>query len=270
MNIKQLLSVNNFEFNKKFGQNFITDTNLLNAIVKDTGITREDEVLEIGTGAGTLTQIIAENCKKVITYEIDKKLTEILQATLSPLANCVSHITDVMKMTLSQIEDEFEGKYHIIANLPYYITTPIIFKFLNSSKLITMNIMVQKEVAERICAKPNTKNYGIISILINAVADAKISRIVNRNMFTPPPNVDSAIVQITKNNKYPNLNIEQFGELVHCSFAMRRKTLVNNLSTYYQKTKDEITSIINPLSPNIRAESLTIEDFIMLCDKIYK
>ena len=161
MEITKVLKDNNFSFNHKFGQNFITDNNFLESVVKDTGINNEDEVLEIGTGAGTLTRVISQNAKKVVTYEIDKKLTEVLNTTLQNLENVTLRMKDVMSVSLEEIESDFAGGYHMIANLPYYITTPIIFKFIESQKLKSLNIMVQKEVAERITAKPNSKDYGI-------------------------------------------------------------------------------------------------------------
>lgn len=267
MEITKVLKDNNFSFNHKFGQNFITDNNFLESVVNDTGINRDDEVLEIGTGAGTLTRVISQNAKKVVTYEIDKKLTEVLNTTLQDLENVTLKMKDVMSVSLEEIESDFEDGYHMIANLPYYITTPIIFKFIESQKLKSLNIMVQKEVAERITAKPNSKDYGIITVMIDYFGDASISRIVKRNMFIPAPNVDSAIVSIKLNKKY-DVEYDIFSRVVHGAFAMRRKTLVNNLEKAFKINKEELTKIIEPLKPTVRAEELSTQDFVNLANKL--
>ena len=198
-----VLKKHNFNFNKAFGQNFIFDVNLLNKIVDDAEVDENSVVLEIGCGAGTLTKQIAKRVKKVVGYEIDNNLKPVLNDNLSDLNNVEIVFNDIMKVKTSEIEDKLGDDYIIIANLPYYITTPIIFKFLQEAKrLKRLIIMVQLEVAERLCAKPNTPDYGTITVAIDAVADAKITRIVKKNMFTPMPKVDSAIVKIDYNNKY--------------------------------------------------------------------
>ncbi|MGN1227421.1 MAG: 16S rRNA (adenine(1518)-N(6)/adenine(1519)-N(6))-dimethyltransferase RsmA [Christensenellales bacterium] len=266
MEITKILNANNFEFAKKFGQNFITDANLLNAIVEDCNLTNEDEVLEIGTGAGTLTNALASKVKKVVSYEIDNRLKSILNETLKGKQNIELNFADIMKVPLEEIESKFNGKYSIVANLPYYITTPIIFKFLESNKLKSLNIMVQKEVAERICAKSG-KEYGILSIMIDFYGNAKIKRIVNRNLFTPPPNVDSAIIHIEKAEKY-KCNKELFSNLVHKSFAMRRKTLYNNIKQGFNLTSEQIEDLLKDFSPTIRAEALSTQDFVNLTNKL--
>lgn len=268
MEITKILQAENYEFAKKFGQNFITDTNLLNAIVADCDLTKADEVLEIGTGAGTLTNALATKAKKVVTYEIDKRLMPILNQTLLGITNVELNFKDIMQVPLNEIEDKFINKYHIIANLPYYITTPIIFKFIESNKLKSLNIMVQKEVAERIVAK-NGKDYGILSIMIDFYGNAKIKRIVNRNMFTPPPNVDSAIVNIELQQKY-NCDKVLFKEVVHKSFAMRRKTLQNNLKQGFNLTEEQLSILLNPYKKGIRAEQLNTQDFVNLCNEMQK
>ena len=215
----------NHNFKKKFGQNFITDKNLLSAIVDDAEIDKSDEVLEIGAGAGTLTKEISNRAKKVISYEIDKDLESYL---LGLKLNNVNFIfKDIMKENLLEIENYFEDGYKLIANLPYYITTPIIFKFLkNSKKLKSLTIMVQKEVAERIVATKGEKDYGILTIMINFYGNAKITRNVNRKMFYPEPNVDSAVVRIDiDREKYKNIDDDKFYSFVQSCFSMRRKTL---------------------------------------------
>ena len=262
MEISKLLKENNFEFAKKFGQNFITDSNLLNAIVNDCNLTDKDEVLEIGTGAGTLTKAMSEKAKKVISFEIDTRLKNILKETLKDATNVEVVFADVMQVPISEIDAKFENNYTMIANLPYYITTPIIFKFLESKKLKSLNIMVQKEVAERIVAKKG-KDYGILSIMIDFCGDAKITRIVNRNLFNPVPNVDSAIVNINLRQKY-DCNSELFSYLVHKSFAMRRKTLYNNLKHANILSDDNLKELLSKYKENIRAENLSTQDFVNL------
>jgi len=176
-----ILKKHNFSFNKSFGQNFIFDTNLLDKIVDDAEIDKNTTVLEIGCGAGTLTKQIAKRAKKVVGYEIDKNLVPILQENLSDLNNVEIVFKDVMKESTADIENRLGDKYVIIANLPYYITTPILFKFLKEAKgLIRFVVMVQLEVAERLCAKAGTSDYGAITVEIDSVADAKITRIVKK------------------------------------------------------------------------------------------
>jgi len=230
MSEKSVLEQNNFKFNKKFGQNFIFDKNLLNAIINDSGITKDDDVLEIGPGAGTLTRVIAEKAKKVVSYEIDTSLQEHLLGL--NLKNTKFVFGDVMNFSIEEIEKDFKGEYKLIANLPYYITTPIIFKFLNNSKKIkSLTIMVQKEVAERIVAKVGGKDYGVLSIMCQFYGEAKINRIVSRKMFFPQPNVDSAVVTINiDREKFKEVDYSKFYNFIKCVFSMRRKTLRNNLA----------------------------------------
>lgn len=167
----------NFKFKKEFGQNFIFDGNLLSAIVSDAEITSDDEVLEIGAGAGTLTKKICEKAKKVVSYEIDKNLTEHLMDIQKQNGNLTVVMRDALKEDISEIEKHFEGNYKIVANLPYYITSPMIFKFLEQTNRVkSMTVMVQKEVAERFSAKENSKDYGISTIMINYYADVKYLR----------------------------------------------------------------------------------------------
>jgi len=227
----------NHNFKKKFGQNFISDTNLIKAICDDAGVTNNDEVLEIGAGGGSLTSVLNENAKKVVSYEIDRDLQNHLLGLNLNKTQFV--FGDVMDFTIEQIEKNFDYNYKMIANLPYYITTPIIFKFLNGSKrLKSLTIMVQKEVAERIVAKEGSKDYGVLSVMIKFYGEAKITRIVNRKMFYPQPNVDSAIVRIDIQDNYPQIHKEGFYKFIQTVFSMRRKTLRNNLNQgEYDKEK---------------------------------
>ena len=253
-----------FNFKKKFGQNFLRDKNLLAAIVSDAGITDEDEVLEIGAGMGTLTEAISAKAKKVVSYEIDKELEQLLIE--KQLKNVKFIFKDALKTNISEIEKDFKGKYKLVANLPYYITTPLIFKFLEGTdKLLSFTIMVQKEVAERIIATPKDDGYGILSVMMAFYGKAKITRIVKRNMFHPMPDVDSAIVNLEIGKGY-GVDKLKFSKFVRLAFAMKRKTLVNNLSQGYEFSKDIIKEKLSVagLNETARAEDLTIEEFIKL------
>lgn len=254
-----------FVFKKKFGQNFISDKNLLNAIVKDAEIESDDEVLEIGAGAGSLTQVLSENCKKVISFEIDKDLQEhLVDLNLENVEFC---FCDFMDMSMSDIEKKFYGKYKVVANLPYYITTPIIFRLLEDGKNVdSLTIMVQKEVAERVCAKFGGKDYGILTVMTNFYGTPKIARIIKRQMFFPEPNVDSALLHIKiERDKFPQVDKFKFLKFIKICFSMRRKTLLNNLSGHYSKEK-----LKNVLSDEIlkkRAEQFSLEEFVELFEK---
>lgn len=258
--------MNDFKFKKQYGQNFISDTNLLKAIVKDAEVTCEDSVLEIGVGFGTLTKYLCESAKKVVCFEIDESLNDKIQENLKDKKNFEINYKDILQVSNEEISNKLANNFKVVANLPYYITTPIIFKFLESDlKIDSLTIMVQKEVGERICSKPNTKDYGILSVMVQSCADVKITRIVNRNMFYPVPNVDSCVVNIKLNrSKFKFLNSVEFKSFIQNCFSMRRKTLVNNLkSKYNSETLLNALEKLN-LSSNIRSENLTIENFVDL------
>lgn len=261
------MDLSNFKFNKKFGQNFIFDKNLLSAIVSDSNVTKNDDVLEIGPGAGTLTSVIAQNCKNIVSYEIDENLKEILSKNLENVNNSKIIFKDALKEDISKIEENFLGDYCIIANLPYYITTPLIFKFLEKTdKVKSITIMVQKEVALRLIAKSGTKDYGIISVLVDFYGNAKLTRHVNRKMFTPVPNVDSAVVRIDLcKNKY-ECDKQAFTKVVQASFSMRRKTILNNISQGLNLSKDQSKNLLEKSNIDIgaRAEQLNTIDFVNL------
>ncbi len=258
------MELNNFKFKKKYGQNFIFDTNLLTAIVRDSGVNKEDEVLEIGTGAGTLTEILAQNSKKVVSYEIDENLKPILQEKFKNYNNIKIVFSDALKTNIKDIENNFENNFKIVANLPYYITTPLIFKFIESKKVNSITVMVQKEVAQRMVANVNTSDYGILTVMLNFFGDVKVLRTVNRQCFTPIPNVDSAVVRIDLKKCACDAKI--FSDIVHKSFAMRRKTIYNNLKSGFDFSKEQITTWLNMcnISQNRRAENLTTNDYINL------
>lgn len=258
-----------FQFNKKFGQNFIFDTNLLNAIVSDADVDSNTTVLEIGCGAGTLTKQIASKAKRVVSYEIDTNLKPILEENLKGVKNVEVVFADVMSQKTSEIEEILGDDYVIIANLPYYITTPIIFKFLEEAKrLKRLVIMVQLEVAERLTAQENTANYGAITAQLKYRSDVKITRIVKRNMFTPAPNVDSAVVRIDFVKKYDIRDEKTLNNLIKSAFQMRRKTLCNNLKNTFGYTNEQAVKLLSEagLEPNVRGEALSVEQFVKLAN----
>lgn len=269
----QILKDNDFKFNKAYGQNFIFDKNFLKSIV-DMVVTPEDTIVEIGTGAGTLTSMMAEVAKKVISFEIDKNLQPILNETLKNYKNCEIIFQDIMKVDIEELEQKIGGDYIIVANLPYYITTPIIFKFLENAKhLKSMSIMVQLEVAERLTAKPNTKEYGAITPAIDYRANAKILKRVGRHMFTPVPNVDSAIVKIDfVDNKFKIVDSHILDETIKAVFAMRRKTIANNLKSYFHLQQPQIEDICSNsnISPSARGETLNTSNLVDLSNEICK
>ena len=258
------------DFKKQYGQNFIFDTNLLKFIVESAGVTGEDDVIEIGAGAGTLTNQIALKAKSVTSFEIDKSLMERLLKLQSEHDNLRFVFEDFMQVDLNEFI-KGDKRFKVVANIPYYITTPIIFKLLDFAENIdTMMFMVQKEVAERFCADCNSKEYGITSVILQSIADVKYVRTIKRECFTPAPNVDSALIRLDlKLDKY---NIEDrrfFVDFVHKSFAMRRKTLVNNLLKGYNYNREQIELVLRGLGVNtmVRPENLTVEEFVKLSNK---
>ncbi|MCL2556412.1 MAG: 16S rRNA (adenine(1518)-N(6)/adenine(1519)-N(6))-dimethyltransferase RsmA [Firmicutes bacterium] len=255
-----------FKFNKGLGQNFILDTNLLSAIVNDAGIDNDSVILEIGVGAGTLTGEIAKKAKKVIAFEIDDNLIPFLKETLPSNVQLIHQ--DILKVSHQSILDLVEGKkFKVVANLPYYITTPIIFLFLESMlPLDSITIMVQKEVANRMVALPKTSDYGALSLAIKARCDSRITRIVNRKMFIPPPNVDSAVVHMQIKNPYD----EFLSKVIKNLFLMRRKTAINNLMSGFLMNRQKLEAIFNELGFNlmIRGEELGLEQVKNLARKL--
>lgn len=263
--IKDIIRGVDFRFNKALGQNFITDSNLLDAIVADSGINGDDTVVEIGTGAGTLTRAIAKVAKKVYSFEVDKNLQPVLALSLQGVDNAEVDFRDVLKMKDDELRSIVGDKFKVVANLPYYITTPLAMRFIESSLAVrSITIMVQKEVALRFVAKPNTADYSAITLAIEMAGDAKITRNVSRNMFFPAPNVDSAVVRIDIDRaKLDGENVALLHKLVRSSFAMRRKTLANNLSVAFQIDKQEAGKLIEEagFSPMVRGESLSLDDY---------
>lgn len=269
MKMKDALKATSFRFNKALGQNFISDTNLLKGIVADSGVKEGDTVVEIGTGAGTLTREIAEIAGKVFSFEVDRNLAPVHQLTLAGLDNIEVIFRDVLKMK----DEEFraivgDGEFKVVANLPYYITTPLIMRFLESDLPVTsLTIMVQEEVGRRLVAKPNTADYSAITLAVLLRGSALITRKVNRNMFYPAPNVDSAVVRIdVEEGKLEGENKTLIHKLVRSAFAMRRKTLVNNLNASFGLSKAEATDKLTKagLDEKVRGEALSLEDYVRL------
>lgn len=266
--------VKGFNFKKQFGQNFISDKNLLKAIVREGNINSFDQVLEIGPGAGSLTEELLNTANKVVSYEIDRELIPILTQKFEGRQNFELINIDIMKESIQNIESHFSGEYVLVANLPYYITSPIIFKFLKeSTKLKSLYIMVQKEVGERICSQCGQKDYGVFSVIVDSYSNPEITRIVPRKMFYPEPNVDSCMVKLNiDKNKYDISDREKFEQFVKASFAMRRKKLSNNLEVALNLKKSEIENIIANMgfNPSIRAEELKTQDFINIFNFVLK
>jgi len=253
---------NDINFKKSLGQNFLFDTNLLNAIVSDGDVESDDIVLEIGAGAGTLTKALANKAKKVLSFEIDSSLIPILEGRKKECPNIEFYFQDFMD---AKIEGLFEGKARVVANIPYYITTPIVFKLVEHiEKFKSIMVLVQKEVAERFASIHGTKDYGITSVILQAIFEVTIPRIVRKECFTPPPKVDSALCKLVPHNKYKISNFDAFKKFVHLAFSMRRKTLVNNLKSEYEK--DKIVSALSKIGFNesVRPEQIDVENFINL------
>ena len=272
--IKDIIRGVDFRFNKALGQNFITDANLLDAIVADSGITPSDVVVEIGTGAGTLTRAIAKVAKKVYSFEVDRNLEAVLALSLQGVENAEVVFRDVLKMSDEQLEAIVGKKFKVVANLPYYITTPLAMRFIESTlEVESITIMVQKEVALRFVAKPNTPAYSAITLAIEMAGEAQITRNVSRTMFYPSPNVDSAVVRIdVDRNKLDGENVALLHQLVRSSFVMRRKTLANNLSVAFKIDKQTAAQIIGDagFSPMVRGEALSLDDYKKLSKSLEK
>lgn len=274
-NTIEILNKYKFVFQKKFGQNFLIDTHVLDKIIRIADIKEDDMVLEIGPGIGTLTQYLCENARKVIAVEIDNSLIPILEDTLSTYDNVSIINEDILKVDIrALINDENHGRpIKIVANLPYYITTPIIMGLFESHvPLINVTVMVQKEVADRMQAAPGSKDYGALSLAVQYYAKPYIAANVPPNCFMPRPNVGSAVINLTLYETPPVIvtNEKLLFQLIRASFNQRRKTLVNGLnnSPEISFTKEEITQalISMGLSEMIRGEALTLEQFAGLAN----
>lgn len=272
MKLSELLKKHNFKFSKKYGQNFLSDGNLLISIAEKGGVNKNTPVLEIGCGAGTLTKVLCERAKYVYGYEIDKSLAPVLGDNLAGIENCDITFKDIMREKTQETENRIGEEYQLVANLPYYITTPIIMKFIEESKnCSSIVIMVQDEVARRLCAKAGTADYGAITASINLVASSERILSVPRTMFMPVPNVDSAVVKITFNrDKYPGVDKKIYRDTVRNAFLSRRKTLVNNIREWLKISKEEAESLLTACSIGVmaRGETLCEDDFVRLSTEI--
>jgi len=276
-NTIEILNKYKFVFQKKFGQNFLIDTHVLDKIVQAAEITKEDFVLEIGPGIGTLTQYLCENAREVVAVEIDKMLLPILEDTLSGYDNVTVINNDILKLDLNAlVEERNQGKpIKVVANLPYYITTPIIMDlFERRLPLINVTIMVQKEVADRMQAVPGTKDYGALSLAVQYYAKPYIAANVPPNCFMPRPNVGSAVIRLALHQGSPIevLDEKLLFKMIRASFNQRRKTLVNGLnnSPELNFTKEELQRTLQSMgiSENIRGEALTLEQFAALANAL--
>ncbi len=271
----EIIQKYNFNFQKKFGQNFLIDSHVLNKIIAGAGVTKDDFVLEIGPGIGTLTQYLCEAAGKVFAVEIDKNLLPILEETLAPYDNVTVINEDILKLDLNAIAREYNGgkPIKVVANLPYYITTPIIMGLFEAHvPLENLTVMVQKEVAKRMEAGPGTKDYGALSLAVQYYAEPYIVANVPCNCFMPRPNVDSAVIRLTRHEQMPVAvkDEAQMFKMVRAAFNQRRKTLVNSLnnSPELNFTKEEIQNALAEmnLSATVRGEALTLEQFATLSD----
>ena len=277
---KEILNKYGFSFKKSLGQNFLIDPNILRNIVSHANLTEESGAIEVGPGIGALTEHLARAAKKVVSFEIDQRLLPVLEDTLSPYDNVKIVHSDILKADVVKvIEEEMAGIQDImvVANLPYYVTTPILMKLLNDRLPIRgFVVMMQKEVADRITAKPGTKEYGSLSIAIQYYCTAEVAMIVPKTVFMPQPNVDSAVIRLIKHDKPPVtvINEDFLFEVTRASFAQRRKTILNNLQAGLQdgkKKKDLIVAALETsgIEPTRRGETLTIEEFGRLADALY-
>ncbi len=277
---KTILSKYGLRANKRFGQNFLVNDNILDNIVDVADINENELVIEIGPGLGNLTNYILKRATYSLLVEIDQNMIKVLTDRFKNEKNYKLISMDILKVNIDEeikkIEEEKNITFKnvkVVANLPYYITTPIIFKLLQDSTRITeVVVMVQKEVAQRMVAKCNTKDYGILTLMVKYLSEANISFLVPKESFIPAPNVTSAIIILKKNKRYTVENEEIFINLVHSAFAQRRKTMINSLfSTKFNNfTKGELIELFNKLGidGNVRAEQLEIEDFIRISNEI--
>ncbi len=274
-NTVAVLNTYGFRFQKKYGQNFLIDSNILENIVDAAGVTKDDMVLEIGPGIGTLTQYLAERARQVVAVEIDDNLIPILQHTLSEYDNVTVIHNDVLKVDLKALADEKNGgkPIKVVANLPYYITTPIIMELLEKGvPFESLTVMVQKEVADRMQSGPGSKDYGALSLAVQYYTEPCVKLEVSPNCFMPRPNVGSSVIRLTnkKDNRVSVKNEEMLFRVIRAAFNQRRKTLANalsNASNLSCNRNDVVDALLKMgLSESIRGEVLTLEQFALLTD----
>lgn len=272
---KSVVEKHGFKFSKSLGQNFLIDDNVIDKILNGARLSEGDKVIEVGPGIGTLTREMGKVADKVVAIEIDKTLIPILSETLDEFDNIEVVNQDILKVNIQELVNEklSGGPVKLVANLPYYITTPIVMKFLEEDIPVTdIVVMVQKEVADRMNAGPGTKDYGALSVAVQYYCDTEIVAKAPRHMFIPQPNVDSTVIglHVRKELKYPVDNEEIFFKTVKASFGQRRKTLLNSLGGLGFLNKDEIREVLkeSDIDEKRRGETLTIEEFAKLSNVI--
>lgn len=270
-NVKNILAENKIFAKKNYGQNFLIDKNVLQKIIAIAKVSSEDTVLEIGPGLGCLTEYLALNCKKVIAYEIDINMVNILQDTLKAYSNVEIRYLDFMNANLEEFDQMSNVK--VVANLPYYITTAIISKLLTETKISSYIFMVQKEVAQRITGKPNTKDYNALSVLMDYQTISEMKCFVSPNCFYPAPKVESALIDVKrKQSDYKPKNELNFVKFIYNIFSQRRKTILNNINNQYSIKKEIILEKLNNLKikENVRAEELTTLQIFNLYSALFE
>ena len=274
---KEIVNKHNFKFSKSLGQNFLIDDNVIDKILAGSRLSETDKIIEVGPGIGTLTREMGKTAQNVVAIEIDKTLIPILKETLADLDNVEVVNEDILKVDIQGLINEKldGGPVKLIANLPYYITTPIVMKFLEEDIPVTdIVVMVQKEVADRMNAKPSTKDYGALSVAVQYYCDTEIVAKAPRHMFVPQPNVDSIVIglHVRSERKYKVDNEDIFFKTVKASFGQRRKTLLNSLGGLGFLTKDQIKEAIQAanIDSKRRGETLSIDEFANLSNEINK
>lgn len=271
--IGEILTRHSFTFKKQWGQNFLTDPNLLRAIVADAGVDGDSAVLEIGAGAGALTRALSERAARVLAFEIDRSLQPVLAETLSGCDNAEVVFRDFAKADLPALEREL-GEYAVVANLPYYVTTPVVMRFVEEASTCRgLTVMVQEEVARRFCAQEGTSDYGAVTAAIARRGTCKITRNVSRNLFTPRPNVDSAVVKIDfTEGGFAVKSEKAYRETVRCAFLNRRKTLENNLMSAFRLPRGRAKALLAEaeIAEGARGETLSPERLGRLSDLLYE
>ncbi|WP_337017542.1 16S rRNA (adenine(1518)-N(6)/adenine(1519)-N(6))-dimethyltransferase RsmA [Oceanobacillus massiliensis] len=277
---KEILNKYKFSFKKSLGQNFLVDVNVLENIIKHAGIDQNTGAIEIGPGMGALTEQLAIHADKVVAFEIDQRLLPILKDTLQDYSNVDIIHQDILEADVAEVIGEHfkpEQEVHVVANLPYYITTPILMKLVRDKLPVTsLTVMIQKEVAERMAAKPNNKSYGSLTVAVQYYTEASVVMTVPKSVFMPQPNVDSSILHLVMRDN-PPVQVDDedfFFTLVQASFAQRRKTLRNNLTSYFKETytKEEIDVLLTEIGIDgtRRGESLDMAEFALLANAFYK
>ena len=255
------LKATGFSFSKNLGQNFIADENYLQSVVSGLGLPKDATVVEVGTGAGTLTRVLARTVGRVISYEVDKRLAPILERQFQGIANIDLRFEDAMKA-----EFRVEGSYSVVANVPYYITTPLLMKFIRDPRCKMICVLVQDDVAKRIVASPGGKEYGALSVTMQLWGECRIIKNVPRNMFIPVPNVESSFVVIRRDSSVACQSDKALERLLKGVFSMRRKTILNGLQQFLDK--EDVIKVLNDVGipPTFRPEQITVRQFATLAE----